>query len=60
MGRVLGLYAKLRGGPVVTLLRSVQKAKLEKHKALATALGTQAETGLGQMEVGVQTMAVSY
>ena len=37
-----------------------RRQKLEKHKALATALGTQAETGLGQMEVGVQTMAVSY
>lgn len=47
LGRVLGLYAKFRGGPVVTLLRSVQKVKLEKHEALATALGTQAETGLG-------------
>lgn len=55
LGRALGLYTKLRGSPVVTLLGCV-----EKHEALATALGTQAETGFGQTEVGVQTMAMSY
>lgn len=60
LGRALGLYTKLRGSPVVTLLGCVQKAKVEKHEALATALGTQAETGFGQTEVGVQTMAMSY